>query len=173
MNAGSSSFSSNCGHLQPTRYGSFCFCSKSPGKELCVLNKRPKDPGHRRIFSQLGGGGQLMYAFPHFNLIQKCLQKVIKDRAQVLLVAPVWRSRPWCPILLDLLTDQPCLLPVDPLLVHLPWKNLPHPLLSHHNFRLAMWPLSGNLCSRRIYQKGCLKFCWLHRKNTEKQYEPA
>ena len=61
-----------------------------------------------------------MYAFLPFNLIQKFLQKVIRDRAQVLLVAPIWRSRP----LLDLLADQPFLLPVDPLLVHLPCEDL-------------------------------------------------
>ena len=136
MDAKSGSFSSNCGHLWPTRYGSFCFCPKSPGKEICVLDRRPKGPGHGRIFSRLEGGrGQLTYAFPPFSLIQRCLQKVKEDRAQVLLVAPVWRSRPWYPILLDLLTDQPWLLPMDPLLVHLPWDNLPHPLLNHHNFR--------------------------------------
>ena len=111
-----------------------------------------------------GGGDQLVYAFPPFSLIQRCLQKVIQDRAQVLLVVPVWRSRPWYPILLDLLTNQPCLLPVDPLLVHLPWESLPHPLLNHHNFRLATWPLSGSLSSHRIYQKGCLKSYWLHGK---------
>ena len=67
MDAESSSFSSNCGHLWPTRYGSFRFCSKSPGKEICVLDRRPKGKGQRRIFSKLGGGGggrdQLMHAF--------------------------------------------------------------------------------------------------------------
>ena len=72
------------------RYGSIRFCSKSPGKEICALDRRPKGPGHRRFFSQLGGGrDQLKYAFPPFNLIQKCLQKVIEGRAQILLVAPV------------------------------------------------------------------------------------
>ena len=116
-------------------------------------------------FQSTGRGEQLMYAFPPFNLIQKCLQKMTKDRAQILLVAaPVSRSRPWYPISLDLLTVQPCLLPVDPLSVHLHWENLPHPLLNHHNFRSAVWPLSGNLCSHRIYQKGCLKSYWLHGK---------
>ena len=113
MDAKSSSFSSDCGHLRSSRYRSFRFCPKSSGKEICLLDRRPKVPDHRRIFSQLGGGGdQLIYAFPLFSLIQRCLQKVIEDRAQVLLVSPVWRSRPWYPILLDLLTDQPCLLPL-------------------------------------------------------------
>ena len=126
MDAKSSSFLSDCGHLWPSRYRSFRCCPKPSGKELCLLDRRPNGPSHRRIFNQLGGD-QLMYAFPPFSLIQRCLQKVIEDRAQVLLVAPVWMSRPWYPMLLDLLTDQPCLLPVDPLLVHLPWDSLPHP----------------------------------------------
>ena len=38
----SSSFLSNCGHLWPIRYGSFRFCSKSPGQEIHVLDKRPR-----------------------------------------------------------------------------------------------------------------------------------
>ena len=134
MDAKLCSFSSDCGYLWPSRYRSFRFSPKSSGKEICLLDRRPKGPGHRRFLNQLGGGGgdQLMYVFPPFSLIHRCLQKVIviEDRAQVLLVAPVWRSRPWYPILLDLLTDQPCSLPINLLLVHLPWESLPHPLHS-------------------------------------------
>ena len=80
LDAESSSYLSNCGHLWPTRCGSLRFCSKSPGKEIYVLDRRPKGPDHRRFFSQLGGD-RLTCAFPPFNMIQKCLQKVIEDRA--------------------------------------------------------------------------------------------
>ena len=51
-----SSFLSDCGNLWPTRCGSFHFCSKSRGKEMCVLDRRPKGPGHRHFFSQWRGG---------------------------------------------------------------------------------------------------------------------
>ena len=73
MDAKSSSFSSHCGHLWPSRYPFFRFCPKSSGKEICLLCRRPKGPGHRCTFNQLGGD-QLMYAFPPFSLIQRYLQ---------------------------------------------------------------------------------------------------
>ena len=47
------------------------------------------------------------------------------------------------------------------------------PLLSHHNFRLVVWLVSGNCCSRKTYQKNCPKFCWLLAKKTEKQCKSA
>ena len=112
-----------------------------------------------------------MYAYPPFSLIHICLQKVIEDRAQVLLVAPLWRSRPWYLILLDLLTDQPCLLPMDPLLVHLPWGSLPHPLLSHHNFRLDS--IRQSLFSQNIPERVSKILLASWKERTEKQYESA
>ena len=53
----------------------------------------------------------LLHMFPPFNLIQKCLQKIIEDKATVLLITPVWQSRPWYPMPLNLLYDRPLLLP--------------------------------------------------------------
>lgn len=103
----------------------------------------------------------LIYAFPPFSLIQKCLQKIIQDKARVILIAPVWRSRPWFPILLSLLKDRPCLLPQHPLLIHLPWEKLPHPFLKQHKFRLAAWPLSGDPSDSKKFLRGCPRFCSL------------
>ena len=45
----------------------------------------------------------LLYMFPPFSLIQKCLRKIIEDNATVLLIRPVWQSRPWYPMLLNLI----------------------------------------------------------------------
>ena len=54
-----------------------------------------------------------------------------------------------------------------------PLRRRVHPLLNHHNFRLAVWPLSGSLCSCRIYQKGCLRSYWLHGKKELRNNESA
>ena len=56
----------------------------------------------------------LLYMFPPFSLIQKCLQKIIEDKVTVLLITPVWQSRPWYPMLLNLLYDRPLLWPHNP-----------------------------------------------------------
>lgn len=46
------------------------------------------------------------YAFPPFPLISKCLQKIIEDKAEGILVFPKWPSQPWYPLLMNLLTSK-------------------------------------------------------------------
>ena len=50
---------------------------------------------------------QLCYAFPPCSQIMKCLKKIQSNKAKVLLIAPVWRSRLWFPILLSMLYESP------------------------------------------------------------------
>ena len=168
MDAESSSFLSNCGHLWPTVHGSFHFCSRSPGKEICFVDRRPRGPGHRRYSSQLGERGGLgrsvNVCILSFQLDPE--MSAINDRRQ--------SSNSACDSSMEIQTivsnnigpsDRSAMsTATDPLLVHLPWENLPHPLLSYLNFRLTVWPLSSILCSRRMYQKGCPKLYWLHGK---------
>ena len=51
------------------------------------------------------------YAFPPFNLIQAVQNKVSQDKADTILVAPIWPAQPWWPLLLSLLIEHPVLLP--------------------------------------------------------------
>ena len=51
------------------------------------------------------------YAFPPFSLLPRVLAKIRHDKAVVLLIAPVWPTQSWYPLLLQLLTVQPILLP--------------------------------------------------------------
>ena len=51
------------------------------------------------------------YAFPPFNLIPAVLNKVSRDKADIVLVAPIWPAQPWWPLLLSLLIEHPVLLP--------------------------------------------------------------
>ena len=104
----------------------------------------------------------LLYMFPPFSLIRKCLQKIIEDKATVLLTTPVWQSRPWYPMLLNLLYDRPLLLPHNPQILKLPWSQTIHPLFQNRKFRLAIWPLSGDLLKTKNFQKGCAKYCRPH-----------
>ena len=45
----------------------------------------------------------LCYLFPPFPLIQKCIQKIKQDQTDALLIMPVWKSRPWYSLLLEML----------------------------------------------------------------------
>ena len=66
----------------------------------------------------------LYYLFPPFPLIQKCIQKIKQDQTDALLITPVWKSRPWYPLLLEMLMDLPALLPLHAKLLHLQCSHL-------------------------------------------------
>ena len=106
----------------------------------------------------------LVYLFPPFPLIHKCLSKIRKDKCRAILIAPVWKSRPWYPIILGILMDCPALLPIRKDLLQLPLSNQTHPLLTDRkrNFKLATWPVSGNPSDSIKFLKACPKLS-LHR----------
>ena len=53
------------------------------------------------------------YANPPWCLLLQTLSKIQREKAKVLLIAPVWRTQPWYPILMQLLCSIPRLLPRD------------------------------------------------------------
>jgi hypothetical protein len=53
------------------------------------------------------------YAFPPFNLIARVLNKVVLDKTEIVLVAPIWQAQPWWPLQLSLLVQQPIRLPTS------------------------------------------------------------
>ena len=50
------------------------------------------------------------YANPPWNLVGRTLAQVQSQQANLVLVAPVWRSQPWYPTLLHMLVDYPRLI---------------------------------------------------------------
>ena len=57
-------------------------------------------------WSQLRG-----YAFPPFALIGQCLRQVLRQSvSQLTIVAPVWETQLWYPLLLEMTVDHPILL---------------------------------------------------------------
>ena len=112
----------------------------------------------------------LVYLFPLFPLIHKCLSKIKKDNCRTILIAPVWKSRPWYPIILGMLMDCPALLPIRKDLLQLPLSNETHPLLTDRkrNFKLAAWPVSGNPSDSIKFLKGCPKLSLHHGGRVQK-----
>lgn len=68
------------------------------------------------------------YAFPPFNIIPRCLQKIKVDNARGLLVVPNWPTQAWFPILEEMLLEEPMLLPWNISLLTQPVSGSPHPL---------------------------------------------
>ena len=82
----------------------------------------------------------LHYGFPPFSVIGQTIRKIQRDRANFLLIAPLWPTRPWFSRALQLLADFPYLLPKRCL--HLPQDpDKQHPL--SHKLVLVALPLSG------------------------------
>ncbi|KAJ3641431.1 hypothetical protein Zmor_027938 [Zophobas morio] len=51
--------------------------------------------------------GFFFYAFPPFCLILRCLNKIVRDQAEGIMVVPFWPTQPWYPLFLKLLTQDP------------------------------------------------------------------
>ena len=72
-------------------------------------------------------------ANPQWNLIPRVLKKTQTQGADVILVAPVWKTQPWYPLLLSLVVDWPRLLPkLTPNIESVPIMP-----------QLAVWSISG------------------------------
>ena len=99
------------------------------------------------------------YAFPPFALIPRCLAKLRRERADLVLVCPLWPSQAWFPLLLRMSVDCPRVLSSDSHLAHSPILD-PHPLLLSGKFLLTAWKLSGDVSKIEDFQKTLSRFCW-------------
>ena len=96
------------------------------------------------------------YAFPPFALIGRCLRQLqVQEVDHLVLVAPVWPTQSWYPLLLQMSIDLPVLIPPSPQL--LGKGELLHPLT---NLQLAGWRLSAKTVKQQNFQKKLERFCW-------------
>jgi hypothetical protein len=85
----------------------------------------------------------LSYAFPPFMFIGKVLYKVVQERADLVLIAPMWAAQSWYPLLLSRLVEEPILLPsFNELLVDS--QGNPHAMVQNRSLHLVAWKVSGN-----------------------------
>ena len=96
---------------------------------------------------------------PPVVLLPRILRKIREDQATALLIAPNWSGQPWFPELIQMLVDQPLLLPQFPSLVFLPFQPaVHHPLWQ--SLHLAVWPLSGVVMKQQAFQRKLLTSYW-------------
>ena len=82
------------------------------------------------------------YAFPPFNLIGKVLKKVQDQRINMILIAPLWVSQPWYPLLLEMAIQEPILIQWGEDVLLNP-KGASHPLVLNGSLQLTAWLVSG------------------------------
>ena len=104
------------------------------------------------------------YANPPWNLVGKVLNRVRQQQVTLVLVAPVWKSQPWYPILLDMLVDFPILIPhKEDLIIPTHPEGVPAVLP-----QLAAWLISGNASKAKRFLRRA-QSCCLHHENKSLQ----
>lgn len=99
------------------------------------------------------------YAFPPFSLIFRCIEKLRREKATIVLVCPIWTGQAWFPTLLEHACDIPRLLrPSSGLLTSA--EGIPHPLLQSRAICLAAWKLSGDLTECRDFRNRLSACSW-------------
>ena len=101
------------------------------------------------------------YAFPPFNLIPAVLNKATQDKADIVLVAPIWPAQPWWPLQLSLLVEHPVLLPSSRQLL----KDPADPQRIHPMFprlHLAVFQVSGDSTRQWEFQTTLARFSFRH-----------
>ena len=92
----------------------------------------------------------LHYAFPPFSLLGRVIQKMCEDRAELILVAPLFSSQPWFPPMLKQICGPSFVLPKTEQILYIPGTEKKHHLLT---MRLGAFRLSGNALSVQDYLK--------------------
>lgn len=82
------------------------------------------------------------YAFPPFCLMLRVIQKIKLDKAEGLIIFPIWKSQPWYPILKSMVISKIITLKPSKNLLMSPFRT-PHPL--HAHLTLGVCILSGKL----------------------------
>ncbi|KAK3099363.1 hypothetical protein FSP39_003273 [Pinctada imbricata] len=116
------------------------FCSYRPDPEATFIN----------AFS-ISWHNFYAYLNPPFSILGRCLQKIRQDEGNCLLIAPVWTTQVWFPVVMDLLIDYPLILPtIDNLLVQ-PDCEMQHPLKK--SIVLMACRVSGSNTQREDFRK--------------------
>ncbi|XP_076098942.1 uncharacterized protein LOC143068621 [Mytilus galloprovincialis] len=76
------------------------------------------------------------------NLLSRCIFKIREDGARGVVIAPFWQTQTWFPRLMQLLTDNPIVLPKNKKILNLPHDpQSVHPL--HKKMKLIACLVSG------------------------------
>ena len=93
----------------------------------------------------------MFYAFPPFSVLTQTIQKIEKEEATGVVVAPNWPTQVWHPALMRLLIAHPLLISPDKSNLSLPcYPQEIHPL--HKTLQLLVCHVSGKASKRQAFQ---------------------
>jgi len=97
--------------------------------------------------------GLYAYAYPPTSLIRQTLNKLVLDKAELILIAPLWPRQEWFPDLLSLSIDFPLELPPTPKLLKQTFTNHFHQRPDTLN--LHAWRLSADSIKLGAFRNKC------------------
>ena len=103
---------------------------------------------------------ELIYAFPPFSLMGRLIQKVQQDKAEVLLVAPVWVTQNWYTALLHMLVRTPLIFKVTQGTLYIPQSTQVHPLVN--SLHLMACRISGEPTKAETFRNSLLESSCRH-----------
>ena len=110
------------------------------------------------------------YAFPPFCLIGRCLAKIKLEKVpRLVLIAPLWKSQAWFPLLPEMSVEKPILLPSCMRLLTDP-MGFSHPMVIQGHLQLVAWTVSGVLSRVEDFQRKLLRSSVLHGESTQKPH---
>ena len=89
------------------------------------------------------------YAFPPFSIIEECLKKVMVEKANGIILTPLWPTQPWFPKLMKMVIAEPIILPLN--ILYLPFRKEAHQM--NKNLRMMACLISGNATLTKDFQK--------------------
>ena len=90
-----------------------CFKTHDTAPRIFQLEARPQLCGDQRSGLELVRSKML--CFPPFALIGRCLANVSREEVpELMLIAPVWPTKPWFPLIISMRIQQPILLTNTP-----------------------------------------------------------
>jgi hypothetical protein len=99
--------------------------------------------------------GKKIYLFPPFCMIGRSLSKIQRDKAEAVIITPVWCTQPWYAKLMQMSIELPIMLPLGKGTLTNP-RGEDHPLVEQQRLSLAAWKISGDNGKQMDFQKKLL-----------------
>ena len=133
-----------------------CFATRVNAQLPLFVSYRP-DPEamYTDIFSRPLPEGPL-YANPPFAVISRWLRVLRDQQREAVCIIPVWPSRPWWPVLQDMVVGVPRLLPRLPDLFRAPPSALPQTRIATPRWQVMVCTLSGVPSARAVWMQQLL-----------------
>ena len=139
----------------PNLSGPVCREDECPSGTIYQLETGSLSNRDRCISDNMGGEGCL--CLPPISSDPKMLGKMLKEKAQMVIITPEWQSQAFYLPLLEMSVQSPILLPPQKDLLQSPRGEF-HPLILNKTLKLVAWKISGNQ-ELRDFQLKAQNYC--------------